>query len=72
MVNVRFTYLPDEQKRKELMIIYAEDMAPTGLTFAQLVQDNKTSERGAALWAPVEKDLIERARKSITIHKIGQ
>ena len=54
------------------MIIYFEDMAPTGLTFAQLVQDNKISERGAALWAPVEKDLIERARKSITIHEIGQ
>jgi hypothetical protein len=40
-------------------------MAPMGLTSAQLIRDNKLSNEGAA---PLGKDLIERARKSITIH----
>ncbi len=41
MMYVRLVHLLDEQKRKELMIIYAEDVAPTGLTVA------RTGTRGA-------------------------
>ena len=66
MMNVRLVFLPDEMKRKELMIIYAEDLSPTGLTSAQLIKDGKVADQ----WAPIEKDLIERARKSITLHKM--
>jgi hypothetical protein len=36
MMNVRFVHLIDDQKRKELMIIYAEDLASTGLTVEDL------------------------------------
>jgi hypothetical protein len=36
MVIVRLVHLLDEQKGKELMIIYAEDFAPTGFTAADL------------------------------------
>lgn len=66
MMNVRLVHLPDEMKRKELMIIYAEDLEPIGLTSAQLIKDGKPVEQ----WAVIEKDLIERARKSITLRKM--
>lgn len=36
MMSVRLVHLPDEQKRKELMIIYSEDLAPTGFSAADL------------------------------------
>ncbi len=36
MMYVRLVHLLDDQKRKELMIIYGEDLAPTGLTVADL------------------------------------
>ena len=63
MMYVRLVHLLDERKRKELMIIYGEDVAPTGLTAAQL------TESGAAhnQWPVIEKDLIERAKKKIAI-----
>ncbi len=65
MMNVRFVHIPDQMKRKELMIIYAEAL-PQGLTSAQLLKDGKITDA----WEPVEKDLIERARKSITLRKM--
>jgi hypothetical protein len=36
MMYVRLVHLLDEQKRKELMIIYGEDLAPTGFTAAEI------------------------------------
>ena len=36
MMSVRLVHLLDDQKRKELMIIYSEDLAATGLTAAEL------------------------------------
>lgn len=65
MMNVRFVHIPDELKRKEVMIIYAEAM-PEGLTSAQLLKEGKVTDA----WAPLEKDLIERARESITLRKM--
>lgn len=61
---VRLVHLPDAQKRKELMVIYGEDLAPTGFTAAQL------SEHGAAhdRWPAIEKALIERAQSRVTFH----
>jgi len=60
---VRLVHLIDAAKRKELMIIYAESLAPTGLTAAQL------EEGGAehAKWAAMADGLIRRAQQSITI-----
>ena len=60
---VRLVHLPDERKRKELMIIYGEDVASTGLTVAELPEGGKAYAR----WPAIEKDLVERAEEKITI-----
>jgi hypothetical protein len=61
MMNVRLVNMVDEANRKELMIIYAEDLAPTGATFAEL-----SAESGKARWAYIQPYLIKR-----TLVKIG-
>lgn len=58
MMNVRLVHLLDGN-RKELMVIYSEDLAPTGFTS----DDLQDGDKPAAAWAPVEKALIERASK---------
>jgi hypothetical protein len=60
---VRFVHLLDEQKRKELMIIYGEDLAPTGFTAADLKKGGKAYDQ----WPAIEKSLVERAEKKIKI-----
>ena len=62
MMTRRMVHLPDEQKRKELMIIYAEDLAPTGYSPAQLTKGG-TAE---AEWPRLEKELLRRAMERIT------
>jgi len=61
MMYVRFVHLLDEQKRKELMIIYGEDLAPTRLAAADLEENGKAR----AQWPSLETDLIARAEKAI-------
>jgi hypothetical protein len=61
MAYVRLVHLLDDQKRKELMIIYGEDLAPTGLTAADLDEHGKAHDR----WPDIEKGVIERAQSSI-------
>ena len=63
MMYVRLVHLLDERKRKELMIIYGEDLAPTGLSAADLSQGGKAFGQ----WPAIEKDLLERAKKKITL-----
>ena len=63
MMYVRLVHLLDEQKRKELMIIYGEDLASTRLTAAELKEGGSAYGR----WAAIEKDVIERAQKKIAI-----
>jgi hypothetical protein len=63
MAYVRLVHLLDEQKRKELMIIYGEDLAPTGFTAAELQEDGKARDR----WPAIEKGLVERAAEKIAI-----
>lgn len=60
---VRLVHLTDATKRKELMIIYAESLAPTGFSAAQL------GEGGAehARWAAIEDRLIRRAEQSLRL-----
>jgi len=62
-MNVRLVYLPDEQKRTELMIIYAEDLKPTGLTAADLLAGGKGSDQ----WPALEQGLIERAAHKLKL-----
>lgn len=62
-MNVRLVHLLDESKRKELMFIYAEDLAPTGYTAAQLLDGKEPRPE----WAPLEKALVERAQQRIQL-----
>ena len=63
MMVVRLVHLLDQQKRKELMIIYGEDLAPTGFTAADLNEGGKVH----AQWAAIQAGLVERAQKVIAI-----
>jgi hypothetical protein len=51
------------RKRKELMIIYAEDLASTGLTVEDLLPTGKHS----APWPSLEAILIQRAKNGLDI-----
>ncbi|MGH9641187.1 MAG: hypothetical protein ACRD3Q_02050 [Terriglobales bacterium] len=63
MMYVRLVHLLDEQKRKEVMIIYGEDLASTGFNADELGEHGKAHDR----WPVVEKDLIQRAEQKIGI-----
>ena len=63
-MDVRLVHLLDDQKRKELMIIYSEDLAPTGLTAAELDKDGKAHSQ----WPSLENGLIQRAKEKIQLH----
>jgi len=62
-INVRFVDLLDAQARKELMIIYMEDLSPRGLTAADLMPGGKSEQQ----WPAIEQGLIERAQKNIEL-----
>lgn len=63
MMSVRLVHLLDKAKRKELMIIYSEDVAPTGFTAADLRLGGKAHDR----WPAIEKGLIEGAKENVRI-----
>lgn len=65
MMYVRLVHLLDEQKRKELMIIYGENVAESGLTAVEL----RPGGKGHGQWPSIEKGLLERAEKSVTIEQ---
>jgi hypothetical protein len=45
------------------MIIYGEDLAPTGLTAADLNEGGKQHRR----WPTMEESLVERAKQKIVL-----
>jgi hypothetical protein len=63
MMCVRLVHLLEEQKRRELMIIYGEEVAPTGYTAADLRKGGKAHDR----WPTIQNDLIARGEKKISI-----
>jgi hypothetical protein len=63
MMWVRLVHLLDAEKRKELMIIYGEDLAGTGLTAPDLVEGGAAHDR----WPTIDRSLIERADKAILV-----
>jgi hypothetical protein len=65
MMYIRLVHLLDERKRKELMIIYGEDLTATGLSAADLSQGGKAFGQ----WPAIEKVLLERAKKKITLQQ---
>ena len=68
MMLVRFVHLPDKEKRKELMIIYGEDLASTGLSAEELQDGGRAHER----WPGIEADLVERAKGTIILQQTGK
>ena len=68
MMYVRLVHLLDEQKRKELMIIYGEEVSSTGFTPAELQEGGKAYDH----WPTIEKGLVERARTNITLNETAK
>jgi len=68
MMYVRLVHLLDHRKRKELMIIYGEDLSDTGYTAAELRGGGKAYAR----WPTIERDLVARAEKKIMIESSAQ
>ena len=71
MMNVRMIQLLDDPKgtghgRRELMFIYAEDLAPTGKALAELT-DAKGNTTSA--WDPLDKPLVQRATTAFQVER---
>jgi hypothetical protein len=67
MMYVRLVHLPEAEKRKELMIIYGEDLATAGFTVADLREGGKAHGH----WPALEKGLVERAKTKIALEETG-
>lgn len=63
MMYVRFVHLLDEQKRQELMTIYAEDVAASGYSANDLEKGGKFYDR----WPSIDKALAERGERSFSL-----
>jgi hypothetical protein len=63
MAYVRFVHLLDAERRKELMVIYGEDLAPSGLS----ADDVKEAGKAHAQWPAIERRLVDDAEKQIRI-----
>ncbi|HWS53952.1 MAG TPA: hypothetical protein VN228_07495 [Pyrinomonadaceae bacterium] len=63
----RLIHLTDETRRHELLIIYLEDMAPTGLTAGDVMGQGRASAR----WPEISAQLLRRAAKGMKIEKVG-
>lgn len=61
MMNVRLVHLTDETKRRELMVIYAEDLKETGFTAEDLMPGGPGNPR----WPEIEKSLVEHAQRRV-------
>ena len=57
----RLVYLTDSSKRKELMIIFIDDLADTGSTAAELEDEH------AARWPEIEKQHLKKIRNTLTL-----
>jgi hypothetical protein len=68
MMYVRLVHLLDAAKRKELMIIYGEDVASTGFTAPELQEKGKAYDR----WPTIENGLIERSENKILLEEAGK
>ena len=63
MMYVRLVHLLDKEKRKELMIIYGEDLAPTGFTAAELSEGGRAHDQ----WPGIAEGLLKRAEQDVRI-----
>jgi hypothetical protein len=70
VMNVRMVQLLDDRQgtgrgRRELMLIYSENLAATGKTLADLTTEGRPDER----WRPLEQPLIERATRAFRVER---
>jgi hypothetical protein len=68
MMHARLVQMLDDREgtgrgREELMLIYSEDLAPTGTTYSELVRDDETT----AAWKPLETPLIAKAAAAFKV-----
>ncbi len=56
-----------DEKRKEVMIIYGEDLAPTGYEAGELKAGGKHYDR----WPAIEQGLIGRVQNNIVIQRLA-
>ena len=63
MMYVRLVHLLDGRKRQELMIIYAEDVAPTGFSASDLQEGGTAYDR----WSTIADGVVQRAEKALVI-----
>jgi hypothetical protein len=68
MMYVRLVHLLDLEKRKELMIIYGEDLASSGFTAPDLHEGGKAVDH----WPALENGLIERAKTKIVLEETAK
>src|ERR1700731_4332294 len=68
MMYVRLVHLLDAEKRKELMIIYGEDLTSSGSTAVDLRQGGKAYGQ----WPALENGLIERAKTKIVLEETAK
>jgi hypothetical protein len=61
-MNVRLVNLLDDAKRKELMIIYGEDLASSGTSVEKL-----GAPGNEALWQALRAELIARANERVQV-----
>jgi len=63
MMKVRLVHLLDDEKRKELMIIYGEDLASTGFAADEL----QKSGTAHGQWPRISDGLVERGRERLSL-----
>jgi hypothetical protein len=68
MIYVRLVHLFDAEKRKELMIIYGENLASIGLKAEDLKPGGKARDQ----WPTLERSRVERAKTRIVIEETGK
>ena len=68
MMNLRLVRLLDSQRRKELMIIYSEDLAPARVKVDDLMPNGKAVDR----WPMMQRSLIGRAEGQISLLPLPQ
>ena len=63
----RLVHIPDEMNRKELLIIFMEDLAPTGWTSEALREGGAQKGR----WPEIEAAHLDRIRRVMTLARPG-
>ncbi len=63
----RLVYLTDESRRKELMIIFIDDLAARGLTATELEEGGAEASR----WPEVERAHLDRIRETLSVIPLG-